>query len=94
MLCYSFVVKIFTNALSSYSPPIKLLPMLDVMIFTCPFLAINRLRANINYSVVRLFATSRCNALIVKQTKNTPYCLFNVGFFLVCFVALTFIGPK
>ena len=84
----------FTNALSSYSPPIKLLPLSDVMIFTCPLLAINQLRANINVSVIRLSATSRCNALIVKQTKITPYRLFNVRFFLVCFVALTFIGPK
>ena len=84
----------FTNALNSYLPPIKLLPLSDVMIFTCPLLAINRLRANINDPVVRLSATSTCNALIVKQTKITPYRLFNVGFFLVCFVALTFIGPK
>ena len=84
----------FTNALSSYSPPIKLLQLSDVMIFTCPLLAINRLRANINDSFVRLSATSRCNALIVKQTETTPYRLFNVGFFLVRFIALTFIGPK
>ena len=83
-----------TNASSSYSPPIKLLQLSDVMIFICPLLAINRLRANTNDSVVTLSPTSRCNALIVKQTKITPYHSFNAGFFLLYFVALTFIGPK
>ena len=61
----------FVKALSSYSPPIKLLPLSHVMIFTRSLLAINQLRANVNDSAVRLSATSRCNALIVKQTKIT-----------------------
>ena len=59
--------RLFTNALSSYSPTIKLLPLSDVMIFAGPLLAINQLRANITSSVVRLSATSKCNALMVKQ---------------------------
>ena len=56
----------FNNALSPYSPPIKLLPLSDVMIFTCPVLVINRLRTNISDYVVRLPTTSRCNALMGK----------------------------
>ena len=66
----------FNDALSSYSPPIKLLPLSDVMIFTCPLLLINSLRANINDSAARLYAISRRNALIVKQTKITPDSAF------------------
>ena len=76
-----------TNALSSTSPPAKMLPLSNVMIFTCPLLAINRLIAHVNDSVLSLSATSRCNALLVKQTKVTLYSLFNAGFFLACFVA-------
>ena len=45
----------FSNALSSYLPAIKLLPMSDITIFACPLLAINRLRFNINGSAYRLF---------------------------------------
>ena len=41
-----------------------------------------------------LLLLARSNTLIVKQTEIIPYRLFNIGFFLVCFVALTFIGPK
>ena len=92
-LCFILLLSsLLTMALSSDCSPIKLLILSDVIISTCPFVAINRLRANINYSVVRSSATSRCNFLIVKQTKITPYRLLNAGFSLVYFVALTFTG--
>ena len=71
----------FINALSSYSPPIKLLPLSDFMIFIYPLLVKNRLRANINDSVVRLSATYRCDGLIVKETKITSYCFLMLDFF-------------
>ena len=57
---------------SDIKPPIKLLLLPDVTIFTCPLLSINQLRANVNDSVVRLSATSRLNTLIIEQTKVTP----------------------
>ena len=41
------------NALISDSSPIKLLPLSDISIFTCPILSINWLRADLNDSVVR-----------------------------------------
>ena len=77
----------FTKALSSYSPPIKLLPFSDVTIFTCPCLAINRLRANINDSVVRLSTISRCNALIVDPESNRVLTLN-----LFSFISVTYTG--
>ena len=93
--CVMFLLSCsLTNVLSSDLPPTTLLPLSYIMIFTCHFLAINRLRANINDSVVTLSANCRCNALIFKETKIIRYCLVNAGFFLAYFVALTFIGPK
>ena len=73
--CYVILLlsRSLTNTLNSYSLPIKLLPLSYAMIFTSSLLVTYRLRANVNDSVVRLSATSRCNALIVKQTKITSF---------------------
>ena len=91
--CVILLLSSSSNALTSDSPPIKLLPLSDAIILTYP-LVINQVRANKNYVAVRLSTTSRCNALIVNQRKIIPYRLYKDGFFSSIFCCFNFYWTK
>ena len=52
------------DSLSSLSPPVKLVPLSDLISLTWPLLAINRLHAIKKESVSKLCTTSTCTARI------------------------------
>ena len=59
------------DSLSSLSPPVKLVPLSDLISLTWPLLAINRLHAIKKESVSKLCTTSTCTARITKHAKMT-----------------------
>ena len=59
------------DSLSSLSPPVKLVPLSDLISLTWPLLAINRLHVIKKESVSKLCTTSTCTARITKHAKMT-----------------------